>query len=89
MPRVNFLNAESPCDYIGVANVRLDFTTGDERACHRVGIIDDDICEDDPNEYFFSSLEFAGGEQPITVDPSLTEIIIDDTNQLECGEWLM
>ena len=90
MPHVNFLNAESPRDYISVANLtRLIFLPGAIRACHDFGIIDDDICEDDPNEYFFSSLEFAGGEQPITVDPSLAEIIIDDTNQLECGEWLM
>ena len=73
-------------DYFGVANVRLDFAMGDERACHSVNVTDDDICEDDPNENFFSSLEFGGGEQPITVDPSLTEIIIDDTNQPECGE---
>ena len=73
----------SPDDYIAVANVRLDFAIGDERICHRVRIIDDDICE---IENFFSSLQFGGGEQPITVDPSLTEVIIEDTNQRDCGE---
>ena len=77
----------SPDDYTGVADVRLDFTIGQDRACHRVSIIDDDICEIDPNESFFSSLEFGGGELPITVDPSLTEVIIDDTNQPDCGEY--
>ena len=66
--------------------MRLDFAIGNERACHTVHIIDDDICEDDPNENYFSSLEFGGGVQPITVDPALTEVIIDDTNQPECGE---
>ena len=66
--------------------MRLDFASGDERACHNVSIIDNDICEDNPNENFFSSLEFGGGEQPITIDPAQTEVIIDDTNQPECGE---
>ena len=72
---------------MGAANVRLDIATGDDRACHSVRINDDDICEDDSNENFLSSLEFGGGEQPITVDPSLTKVIIDDTNQPECGEY--
>ena len=76
----------SPDDYMGVANVRLDFAVGDERVCHSVRIIDDDICEDVPHENFFSILEFGGGEQPIILHPSLVEGIIDDTNQPECGE---
>ena len=76
----------SPDDYISVANVRLDFAIGDERACHSVHIIDDDICEDDPNENFFSSLDLGDGEQSIIVDPSLTEVIVDDANQPECGK---
>ena len=79
------MNPDSPDDYTAVANVRLDFATGDERVCHRVSVFDD-ICEDDPNVNFFSNLVFGGGEQPITVDPSLTEVIIDDTNQPICGE---
>ena len=80
------LNTVSPLDYGGVSNVRLDFAVGDERVCHLVSIVDDDICEIDPYENFFSNLVFGGGEQPILVDPPRTEVIIDDTNQPECGE---
>ena len=76
----------SPDDYTDISNVRLDFDIENDRACHHFGIRNDGICEIDPNESFFSSLEFGGGEQPIIVDPSLTEVIIDDTNQPECGE---
>ena len=80
------LNAVSPDDYGSVVDVRLDFNLGQDRACHRVSIVDDDICEINPNENFFSNLEYGGGEQPIRVDPARTEVIIDDTNQPECGE---
>ena len=80
------LNAVSPADFNGVVDVRLDFAVGQERACHPVGIVDDDICELDPNENFVPTLEIGGGKQPITVDPALTEVIIDDISQPECGE---
>ena len=82
----DFLNAVSPDDFNGVVDVRLDFTLGQERVCHYVGILDDDICEFDPDENFFSSLVFGDGKQPIMVDPPMTEVIIDDLSQPECGE---
>ena len=73
-------------DYVAVIHERLDFTVGQERACHVVEIIDDDICETDPTEDFFSDLVFGGGSQPISVEPSQTRVVIDDTEQEECGE---
>ena len=80
------LKTVSPLDYGGVANVRLDFAVGDVRVCHLVSIVDDDICEIDPNENFFSNLVFGGGDHPIHADPPRTEVIIDNTNHPECGE---
>ena len=80
------LNSVSTAEYSGIVNVRLNFAARQERACHHVSIVDDDICELDTNKNFSSGLEYGGGEQPIIVNPALTEIIIDDTNQPECGE---
>ena len=71
---------------MSVFNVRLAFSIGDVRVCHTVHIIDDVVCEDNPNESFFSSLDVGSREQAIIVEPSLTEVIIDNTNQPECGE---
>ena len=71
---------------MGVSNVRLDFPVGSTRACHAVDIVDDDICENDPNENFFSNLVLGGGVGPIIVEPPQTEVIIDDTNEPECGK---
>ena len=72
-----------PDDYESVINEVLDFIVGQDRVCHNIGITDDDICE---NEYFFSNLELGGGEQPIDVDPEQAQVIIDDTDEPECGE---
>ena len=69
-----------------MADVRLDFAVGEDRACHVVTITDDDICENDPNESFFSNLVLGGGEPPIMVDPPRAEVIIDDNEEPECGK---
>ena len=45
----------------------------------------DDECETDPDENFFSNLVFDSGIQPITVIRPRAEIIIDDSNEQECG----
>ena len=81
------LNIVSPDDYGAVTNVRLDFVVGQTRSCHTVNINDDKICENDPNERFFSDLVLGGGVLPITVKLPQTQVIIDDTNEPECGEY--
>lgn len=75
----------SPLDYLGVADVRLDFGVGQSEACHFVNITDDNICENNPTELFSSNLVLGGGEGPILIEPQQAEIIIDDTNGPECG----
>ena len=54
-------------DYVGVVDVPLEFTRGQRRACHTVTIIDDDICEIDVIEDFFSNLEHVSGIMPIRI----------------------
>ena len=79
-------NIESPEDYGGVTDVRLDFAIGQTRSCHIVNINDDNICENIPNEHFFSNLRLGGGVSRI-VEPPQAQVIIDDTNEPECGEY--
>ena len=45
------------------------------------------FCENNPNERFFSNLVLGGGVQPIIVEPPQTQVIIDDSNEPECGEY--
>ena len=74
-----------PDDYVSVINLVLDFVVGEERACHDININDDDICENYLNEIFFSNLELDSRGRRIDVDPEQAQVIIDDTNELECG----
>ena len=67
--------------------MRLDFAIGQTRSCHIVNITDDDICENNPIERFFSNLRLGGGVQPIIVEPPQAQVIIDDSNEPECGEY--
>ena len=69
-------------DYVAVS-AELQFTVGDEKVCHQVVIIDDDDCEPSP-ETFFADLSLLTGDL-VTVLPNFTLIIIDDTNENDCG----
>ena len=71
-------------DYTGVANVSYVFGVGDIRVCHNIYIIDDTICE--PDENFSFLLEYVNGELPINLDQPVTDVIIDDTAEPECGK---
>ena len=64
-------------------SVELQFRVGDERVCHQVVIIDDNGCEPSP-EMFFADLSLLTGEL-VTVLPNFTVIIIDDTDENDCG----
>ena len=61
------------------------FQVGDVRVCHDVVIIDDDDCET-PFEDFFSNLEYDSGDMPIIITRDRTRVIINDTDELECGK---
>ena len=74
----------SAFDYTGVTNVPYVFRIGDIRVCHNVSIINDTICESDENFPFL--LEYVSGELPINLDQPVTDVIIDDTAEPECGK---
>ena len=58
------------------------FATGDDRQCHRVQIINDDICEHEL-EQFFSRLAYVSGTPVVIVDPDTARVIIID--DVRCG----
>ena len=65
---------------------QLVFKIGDIRQSHTITILNDSICERDPNEQFFSNLNYVSGEKPITITPMRAEIVIDDFAEKECGK---
>ena len=64
----------------------LQFNQGDERVTHIITINQDDICENDPYEDFFSKLTLESGVQPITVIQPRAQVIIFDNMEVECSE---
>ena len=63
------------------------FGAGDSRVCHDVNILDDIDCET-PYEDFFSNLEYDSGDMPIIITRPRTQVIINDTAEPECGEYM-
>ena len=75
-----------PEDYEAVTSSVIQFDVGDIRVTHTIRIIQDQICETDPNEVFFSNIAFNSGVQPIIMIRQTAEIIIDDSAEPECSE---
>ena len=73
----------APSDYVAL-NVFLSFNVGDTQLCHAVNIVDDNTCEE-PSESFFLSLTVGTGEN-ISIQLPLTEVVISDEDEPECGE---
>ena len=68
----------SPEDYGAVSGQLLQFNQGDTSRCHTILINQDEICENNPNEDFFSSLAPVNDIQPITVVRQHAQVIIND-----------
>ena len=61
----------------------IQFNTGDTTKTHTIFIEQDQICETDSNEFFFSNIVLDSGAQPIQV---IHPQAIDDTSEPECGK---
>ena len=70
-------------DYDAVNGETVQFSMGDTFQTHTI-IINDDLCENDPNEFFFSNITLDTGVQPIFVIQPQTTVTIDDAAELEC-----
>ena len=77
----------APGDYGAVVNEQISFSVGQTNATHRIFIAQDEICEIEPDEYFFSSISLLSGIQPIDVIRPLANITIDDNDEIECGMY--
>ena len=73
-------------DY-GSQSVNLTFVRGSMLECHNVSILQDDDCEQPPED-FFADLAYVSGIQPIDINIPTTQVIIDDSGELECGKQL-
>ena len=67
-------------------SAQLEFVAGSERVCHNVIILQDTECEPFP-ESFFASLTLMKGNPVIIINPNITEVIIDDSNENDCGKF--
>ena len=67
-------------------SAQLEFVAGSERVCHNVIILQDTECELFP-ENFFASLTLMKGNPVIIINPNITEVIIDDSNENDCGKF--
>ena len=76
----------APGDYRAVTNQFITFTEGQIRATHTIILNQDDDCENDPNENFFSNIALNSGTLPISVIRLRAEVIIDDSAEPECSK---
>ena len=73
-------------DYVPVSGQIINFNRGDVTQTHTITINDDDLCENDPNENFFSNIVLASGIPDINVTVPRATITIGDTNEIECSK---
>ena len=64
----------------------IQFNVGDVTKTHTIIINDDNECEKDPNENFFSNIALDSGVPDITVIIPRAMVTIDDTAEPECGK---
>ena len=74
-------------DYVAVSGQLIQFNAGDVIQMHTIDIIDDDECEKDPNETFFSDITLDSGIPEISVTVPRATVIINDTAEPECGKF--
>ena len=75
-----------PGDYTAMVNQLVQFSMGDERVTQTITINQDNDCENDPNEFFSTSLALVSGVQPINVIRPRAQVIINDDLEAECSK---
>ena len=73
-------------DYVPVSGQVIQFSAGDITQMHTIFIKDDDNCEKDPNENFFSNITLNSGIPGILVTVPHATVTIDETAEPECGK---
>ena len=68
-------------------SVNLAFSRGDSRSCHTVNIVQNSVCEYSNPEDFSANLVYVSGIQNIKLVQNRTQVLIDDFEEPECGEF--
>ena len=63
----------------------IQFDRGDTSVTHTIYIRQDDICEEDPLERFFSNIVLENGQR-VRVTREQAIVYIDDSQEPECGK---
>ena len=71
-------------DYDAVNGETVQFAVGDTFQTHTIIINDDNVCENEPNEFFFSDIALGTGVLPILVIQPQANVTIDDAAEPEC-----
>ena len=71
-------------DYDAVNGEIVQFAVGDTFQTHTIIINDDNVCEHDPNEFFFSNISLDTGMEPMFVIQPQATVRIDDAAETEC-----
>ena len=74
-------------DYVPVIGQIIQFNAGDVSQTHTVLVNDDDECEEDPNEIFFTNIVLDSGISDITVTVPQAFVTINDSDVFECGKY--
>ena len=69
---------------MAVSNQLIQFNIGDTMQIHTIIINDDMMCENSPNEFFFSNIVLDSGVQPIFVIRPQATVTINDEAEPEC-----
>ena len=59
---------------------------GDTSKIFTITLNQDSICEDDPKEYFYSTLSLVSSTHRIILAPHRAKITIDDSMEEECSK---
>ena len=76
-------------DYVPVSGQVIQFNAGDIIQMHTILINDDNNCEKNPNENFFSNITLNSGIPDILVTVPRATVTIDETAEPECGKLKM
>ena len=76
-------------DYNAISGNIIQFNTGDGSKTFGITINQDSSCEDDPNEYFYSTLSLVSPTHRTILSPPRTVIHINDSLEAECSSKLL
>ena len=74
-------------DYIAVNGDTVLFNMGDTVQMHTIIISDDLLCENMPDEFFFSNISLTDANLPVTVVEPRATVFINDSGEAECGKY--